>query len=126
MFLQSTAVRSQQSLVPLCPPFFICPYILHVRHVPRVARPLLASALCREFSLSVRHGLWGFARVLLFPKLVLRSPPRAGRKKHYLHGWCFVARLFEAMDVWYWYVSLTCGVQPARREHYLIHQLLGI
>ena len=49
-----------------------------MRHVPQVARPLLASALYLEFSLSVRHGLWGFARVLLVPRLVLRSLPRAG------------------------------------------------
>ena len=57
-----------------------------MRHVPQMVRPLLASALCHEFLLSVNHGLWGFARVLMFPKLVLRSPPRAGRKKCYLVG----------------------------------------
>ena len=57
-----------------------------VCHVPRMVRPLLASALCHEFSLSVNHGLWGFARELMFPKLVLRSPPHVGRKKRYLVG----------------------------------------
>ena len=57
-----------------------------VRHVPRMVRPLLASTLCHEFSLSVNHGLWGFARVLIFPKLVLRSPPSAGHKKRYVVG----------------------------------------
>ena len=57
-----------------------------VRHFPRMVRPFLASALCHKFSLSLNHGLWGIARVLMFPKLVLRSPPRAGRKKHYLVG----------------------------------------
>ena len=57
-----------------------------VRHVSQMVRPLLVSALCHEFSLSVNHGLWGFARVLMFPKLVLRSPPCAGRKKRYLIG----------------------------------------
>ena len=46
----------------------------------------MASALCHEFSLSVNHGLWGFAQVLMFPKLVLRSPPRGGHKKRYLVG----------------------------------------
>ena len=40
-----------------------------------MVRPLFTSALCHEFSLSVNHGLWGFAQVLMFPKLVLRSPP---------------------------------------------------
>ena len=49
-------------------------------------RPLFTSALCHEFSLSVNHGLWGFARVLIFPKLVLCSPPRAGHKKCYPVG----------------------------------------
>ena len=69
-----------------------------VRHVPRAARPLLASALCREFSLSVRHGLWGFVRLLLLPKLVLRSPPRAGRKKRYLVGALLQDRLKQWMS----------------------------
>ena len=57
-----------------------------VRHVPRMVRPLLASALCQDFLLSVRHGLWGFARLLMFPKLILHSPPHAGHKKHHLVG----------------------------------------
>ena len=51
-----------------------------------MARSLLASALCHEFSLSVNHGLWGFALVLMFLNLVLCSPPCAGRKEHYLVG----------------------------------------
>ena len=32
-----------------------------VHNVPQMVRPLLASALCHEVSLSVNHGLWGFA-----------------------------------------------------------------
>ena len=40
-----------------------------VCHVSQAARPLLVSAVCQEFSLSVRHG---FLLVLLFLKLVLR------------------------------------------------------
>ena len=69
-----------------------------VRHVPWAARPLLASALCQEFSLSVRHGLWGFVHLLLLPKLVLRSPPRAGRKKRYLVGALLQDRLKQWMS----------------------------
>ena len=57
-----------------------------VHHVPRMVRPLLASALCHVFSLSVNHGLWGYAQVSMFPKLVLHSPPHAGHKKRYLVG----------------------------------------
>ena len=58
-------------------------------------------------SLSVQHGLWGFACVLLFPKLVLRSPPRAGRKKHHLVGAMLQDQLQQWMtgtgipDLWY-------------------------
>ena len=44
----------------------------------------------------MRHGLWGFARVLIFPKLVLRSPPRAGRKKRHLVG----AMLQDRLQQW--------------------------
>ena len=51
-----------------------------------MVRPLLASPFCHGFSLSVNHGLWGFVRVLMFPKLVLCSPPSAGHKKRYLVG----------------------------------------
>ena len=40
----------------------------------------------------------GFVRVLLFPKLVLRSPPRAGRKKRYLVGALLQDRLKQWMS----------------------------
>ena len=55
-----------------------------VRYVPQMVRPLLASILCHEFSLSVHHGLWGFAQMLMFPKLVLHSSPHVNHKKRYL------------------------------------------
>ena len=44
--------------------FMTTPFCLPVhtvRHVPWMVRPLLASVLCHEFSLSVNHGVWGFA-----------------------------------------------------------------
>ena len=75
-----------------------------VRHVPRAVRPLLASALCREFSLSVRHGLWGFVHLLLLPKLVRTSFPTPCWSQEALLGWCFVAGSFETVDVWHWYL----------------------
>ena len=67
-----------------------------VCHVPQMVRPLLASALCHEFSISLNHGLWGFARVLIFSKLVLRSPPRVSRKKCYLVG----TLLWDQLQQW--------------------------
>ena len=61
-------------------------HIYSVRHVPHLAKPRLASCLCQEFSTVSWSGLWGFAQLLMFPKLVLCFPPRAGRKKCYLVG----------------------------------------
>ena len=72
--------------------------LLHVhsiQHVPRMARPLLASCLSQEFSAVNQFGLWSFAWILMFAKLVLRSPPRAGRKKRYLVGSLVAERLSQ-------------------------------
>ena len=72
--------------------------LLHVhsiQHVPRMARPLLASCLSQEFSAVNQFGLWSFARILMFAKLVLRSPPHAGRKKRYLVGSLVAERLSQ-------------------------------
>ena len=55
--------------------------VFTVHHVPHIAKLLLAFALSREFSFCVCHGLWGFVRLLMFPKLVLRSPSCSGHKK---------------------------------------------
>ena len=55
-----------------------------VCHVPRNVRPLLAQVLSVEFNHACQEGLWGFARLFLFAKAVLRSPPRGGKKKDML------------------------------------------
>ena len=90
-----------------------CLPVYTVRHIPRMVRPLLASALCHEFSLSVNHGLWGFACVLMFPKLVLRFPPCAGHKKRYLVGPLFRTVCSNGHLI---LVFLMCGVRFVRRE----------
>ena len=63
-----------------------------VRYIPHTVRPLLASVLSKDLSFSMQHKLWKFIRLLLFPKLVLCSPPRVG-KKHYLIGSLLCDRL---------------------------------
>ena len=50
-------------------------------HIPRSVRPVLAEVLATEFRNATYHGLWGYARLHMFPKAVLRCPPRRGRKK---------------------------------------------
>ena len=72
----------------------LCTY--SVRHVPRLTRPHLASCLCWGFSTVSRSGLWGFVQLLMFPKLVLRSPPCAGHKKRYLVD----SLITERLDQW--------------------------
>ncbi len=52
-----------------------------VKHVPRSCRPLLAQLLAKEFQHARRANIWGFARVFLFPKLTLSSPPRRKKKR---------------------------------------------
>ena len=37
--------------------------------------------MAEELKHASKDGLWGFARLFLFPKVVLRSPPRGGKKK---------------------------------------------
>ena len=52
--------------------------------VPQNVRPLLAQVLSVEFNHACQEGLWGFARLFIFAKAVLRSPPRGGKKKRYV------------------------------------------
>ena len=51
-------------------------------HVPSSVRPLLAQVLADEFNhCNSKNGIWGFTRLFMFAKTVLRSPPRGGRSK---------------------------------------------
>ena len=53
-----------------------------IMHVPASARPLLAQVLADEFNhCNSKNGIWGFTRLFMFAKAVLRFPPRGGRSK---------------------------------------------
>ena len=54
---------------------------------------MLASALSREFSFCVCHGLWDFVRLLMSSKLVLHSPSCSGCRKHLSVGALVQGRL---------------------------------
>ena len=62
-------------------------------HVPRSVRPLLAQVLSVEFYHACSNGIWGFARLFMFAKAVLRSPPRGGKKKRYVVSSILTSRL---------------------------------
>ena len=55
-----------------------------ITHIPRNVCPLLAQVFCKELQNACKDDIWGFVRLSLLPKAVLRPPPRGGRKKHYV------------------------------------------
>ena len=61
-----------------------CLPVRTIRHIPRSVRPLLSQVLGAELRHVTDDGIWGFARLQMFPKAVLRCPPRAGKKKRYV------------------------------------------
>ena len=50
-----------------------------VSHIPRSVRPLLAQVLAGELHHACSDGLWGFTRLFLFAKSVLRLPEERKR-----------------------------------------------
>ena len=64
-----------------------------VKHVPRSTRPLLAEVLSGEFLRACENGIWGFVRLFMFAKAVLRVPPRGGRKKRLVIKQLLLSRL---------------------------------
>ena len=66
-----------------------------VSHIPRSVRPLLSEVL----SVALRHayadGLWGFVRLIVFAKSVLRAPSRRGRKKRHVVKSLLFSRLHQ-------------------------------
>ena len=61
-------------------------------HIPRSVRPLFAEVLAKELRHAKYDGVWGFARLFLLPKAVLRCPSRGGKKKrHVVKQNCFHA-----------------------------------
>ena len=69
-----------------------------ISHVPRKVRPLLAQVITTELQHARLDGLWGFTRLSLFPKAVLRPPPRGGRKKRYAVDALIVSRIRRWQD----------------------------
>ena len=53
-------------------------------HIPRSVRPLFAEVLAKELRHAKYDGVWGFARLFLLPKAVLRCPSRGGKKKRHV------------------------------------------
>jgi len=64
-----------------------------VTHVPRSVRAQLAVVLTDCLRAARLEGLWGFVRLMLVAKAVLRSPPRGGRRKRYVVSACISTRL---------------------------------
>ena len=62
-------------------------------HIPQSVRPLLAQVLANEFQHAYADGLWGFVRLFMFAKSVLRTPPRGGRRKRHVIKSLFLSRL---------------------------------
>ena len=76
-----------------------------VAHVPRAARPLLAEALTACLRDARTSGLWGFARLMMFAKCALRSPPRGDRQKRHVVKASILSRLrrwqrAELVELW--------------------------
>ena len=67
--------------------------VFTVAHVPKSVRPLLAEVLSTEFRLCATEGVLGFMRLYVFPKSVLRVPPRGGKKKRHLMKSLLTSRL---------------------------------
>ena len=64
-----------------------------ISHVPHKVRPLLVQVITTELQHARLDGLWGFTRLFLFPKAVLRPPLRGGRKKRYAVDALIVSRI---------------------------------
>ena len=66
-----------------------------VVHIPRSVRPLLAKVLSTELR-NAASSLWGFVRLFLFAKVVLRLPPFRQRRRRFV----LASMLMERLHVW--------------------------
>ena len=67
--------------------------VTSICHIPKRVRALLSEILALEFQQSVNSDLWGFVRLSLFAKAVLRPPLRGGKKKRHVVSACLLSRL---------------------------------
>ena len=72
--------------------------VFTVSYIPRSVRPLFAKVLSTELYHGHKSGLWGFVRLAMFAKCVLRVPPRGGRKKRYVIKSLISSRLQRWQD----------------------------
>ena len=72
----------------------VCP-VSTVVHIPRSVRPLLAKVLSTELC-NATSSLWGFVRLFLFAKVVLRMPPFCQRRRRFV----LASMLMERLHVW--------------------------
>ena len=54
-----------------------------IAHISRSAKPLLATVLAAELHYAHFGNIWGFVRLQLFAKAVLRPPPWEVKKRRY-------------------------------------------
>ena len=64
-----------------------------VCRIPQSVRPLLAQVLSSELKHACYDGLWGFARLHMFAKAALRSPPQGAKRKRYVVSALLKSRL---------------------------------
>ena len=55
-----------------------------VLHIPKSTRPLFSQVLAREIKHAFQDGIWGFLRLHMLAKAVIRVPSRGGRKKRHV------------------------------------------
>ncbi len=67
--------------------------ITSICHIAKQVRPLLSEISALEFQQSVKSDLWGFVRLSLFAKAVLRPPRRGGKKKRHVVSACLLSCL---------------------------------
>ena len=99
-----------------------------VTHVPRAVRSTLAAVLSDCLRAARVEGIWGFVRLSMLAKAVLRSPPRGGRRKRYVVSACIAARLRrwqqgDLVDLWREARedgrprAATCGAESIARDN---------
>ena len=80
----------------------VCP-VSTISHVPRSVRPLLAHVLSIEFQKAC-SSVWGFVRLFLFAKVVLRTP---GGQPNHRRRFVISSILLDRLHMW----SLSDGIK---------------
>jgi len=86
--MESNVLRVLLNHVMVCP-------INIISHIPRSAHPLLAHVLSTELRKAC-SSVWGFVRLLMFAKAVLRTPCQSHHHRHFVIG----SALLDFLHVW--------------------------